>query len=459
MAGFGDLFGKGSTAEQFLIWGVLQQLLQPLLLPFTAELQKLVLSATPVLPISAAEAAEAVARGFIDSGTGQDKANDNGIGEHDFRILTTLARHAPGLSSAFELYQRGEIPLGSADPTEASLRGAMADAGIPEQWHDPLAKLAVSIPTPAEVMNALLEGQISRDEALTRWKAAGADPTWFQHAYDANGEPPTPVQALELANRGIIPWNGTGPGATSYQQAFLEGPWRNKWEPAFRALGEYLPPPRTVTAMFHDGQLDHAQAAELLRKQGLSAPLAQAYLSKAASVHTATEKHLAKGEITKAYADGLMTKPQAVKALEALKYTTHDAGVILELVDVHTKATQLNAAISRVRAQYEAAKLTDTEAVHLLEQLGVDRAQAPGTVAIWRLTVSHRTRTLTPAQIESAWYYQLIDARSAMTLLQAAGYDEFDAWVALSVRNKGPVAGVPRPPSPWGAPHEPPAKK
>lgn len=456
MPGFGDFFKAGSTAEQFLIWGVLMQVLQPLLLPFTGELQKLVLSGAPILPISANDAAELVARGLTNDGDGQDIANDNGIGEDGFHKLVKLSQHAPALSYAFELFRRGEIGMGSDDPAQVSLRGAMTDAGIPDAWHAQLAKLATAIPSPAEVMNALLEGQITRGEAEKRWKDAGGDPTWFQHAYDANGQAPTPVQALELLNRGIIPKNGTGPRAVSYEQAFLEGPWRNKWLPAFLALAEYLPPPRTVTAMYHDGQIDHATAASLLRKQGLSAVLAEAYLSKAATTHTATEKHLAKGEITKAYADGIMTRAQATKALEDIKYQAHDVKVILDLVDVHAKVSQLNSATNRVRAQYETGKLTDAQAEALLHQLGVDAAQARGTVAIWRLTVTHRTKTLTAAQIESAHHYELLDSRSAITLLMALGYDEFDAWLSLSVRNHAPLLDYPRPASPWSAPKQPP---
>jgi hypothetical protein len=172
----------------------------------------------------------------------------------------------------------------------------------------------------------------------------------------------------------------------SYEQAFLEGPWRNKWLAPFLALAEYLPPPRTVTAMYHGGQLSHGRAAELLAKQGLASDLVTAYLAKSASTATATEKHLAKSEVTRAYADGLMSHGQAVKALEDLKYSAHDAGLILDLIDVATKTAQLNQGISRVRALFQAAKITEQEATSLLAKLGVDADQRRGIIATWRLT-------------------------------------------------------------------------
>lgn len=462
MAGFGDLFSKGSTAEQFLIWGVLMQVLQPLLLPFTTELQKLVLSAAPTIPISANDAAEAVARGFIDSGTGQDKGNDNGIGEHDFTLLTKLSSHAPDLSMAFELYRRKAIPLGSDSPSSVSLKGALTDAGIPEDWHDRIADLAVSIPSQAEVLNAWLEGQIDKPEAVHRLKLAGMDPEWIDTAYATNGQAPTPMEALSLLNRKIIPEHGHGQGVVSYDQAFLEGPWRNKWRDAFRALGEYLPPPRTVTAMYHQNALTHDKAAELLTKQGLSQPLVEAYLTKSQSVTHATERHLTTSQITKAYEDGLLTDAQAVKALVALKFSDHDARVILKLVDIRAKTTQLNNGVTRVRSLYEDAKLTADQAVALLVDLKLDRTQAQAMVRVWHLTVSTRTKALSVSQIESAVYYGIISATAGIQKLQALGYDEADAWLAIAVRQRS-TTGLPKrpagvPPAPGPTPPVPPHK-
>lgn len=454
MPGFGEIFGEGSTAQQFLIWGVLQQLLQPLLLPFTAELQKLVLSAAPDLPLPTGDAASGVARGFLDKGSGYDKANDNGIGQHDFDLLTKLAQHAPDLSSAFELFRRGEIPEGADSPDQVSLRGALTDAGIPAHWHAGMVKLADTFPSSAEILNAWLTGQIEPAYARELLAKAGMPDWWIQHAYDSEGQAPTPTQALELLNRKIIPRNGRGPSSVSYEQAFLEGPWRNKWLGPFLALAEYLPPPRTVTAMYHAGQLDHATAAELLTKQGLRAELVTAYLAKHDTPHVAPEKHLAKTEITAAYKDGIMTRAQATKALTDLRYTATDAKLILALIDAQQKTSQLNSAVNRVRALYLAGKLTDSDATALLGQLGVDHAQARGMVAVWHLTQTHQTKTLTAAQIEQAHHYELIDSRSAMSLLQALGYDEFDAWIALSIHNKAPLADVPRPPSPFPAPRK-----
>lgn len=448
MAGLGDVFGEGSTARQLLVWQVLAQVIAALAAPGFTELAKLSNQAAPLAPLDPGIAATLTARGFQSEGEGESQANDSGFGHDVFVNMVKAAQRGPDLSAAFELYRRKLIPEGSADPTQASLRGALADAGIPEYWHDALVQVATSIPTQAEVLNAWLEGQIPESEARHRLLEAGMDPSWIQSAYDANGQAPTPTQALELLNRGIIPERGTGPQSVSYQQSFLEGPWRNKWLEPFLALAEYLPPPRTVTAMYHSGQLDHARAAELLAKQGLAPDLVEAYLAKTTTSSAPTEHHLAKTEVTTAYADGILSKAEALAGLRALKYSEHDAQLVLQLVDIKVKASQLNQGVTRTRTLYQSGKLTEAEARNLLVKLGLDADQARAVVSTWHITATHTTKTLSASQIEAAVYYELLRPEDGIKMLRALGYDEFDAWMSLAIRLHGTSGLPPRPAGP-----------
>lgn len=454
--GLGDVFGEGSTAEQFLIWGVLQQLLQPLLAPVVTELQKLVFSATPDVPLSPNAAAELVARGLLDDGSGQDKANDNGIGEGDYHLLVQAAATAPALAAVLELYRRGLIEAGGDDPQTPSVGGALADQGLRQPWRDLVTQLAVAVPDPAQVLTAWLEGQIDEGTARPLLVKGGMDPDWIQTAYNASGQAPTPSEALELLNRGIIAQSGTGPDSTSYEQAFLEGPWRNKWLTPFLALAQYLPPPRTITAMFHDGQLTHDQAAGYLAQQGLDATLVAAYLAPAATSLTSHDKALTKTDLTAAYADGLLSRGQATDALTKIGYTGADAGTILDLVDVRTATAQVSAGVTRARALFDAGKLTEAQAKATLQALGMTAAQAAAVVDTWAITAATATRVLSAAQIEAAYYYNLLTSTDAIGLLQALGYDEFDAWVILANRVHGPLQDYPRPHSPYQPPPPPP---
>lgn len=455
MAGLGDLFGRGSIAEQFIVWGVMQQVLQPLLQPALVEIGKLVNAEFPEVPLTPEQWAGLVARGLAPAGDGEDGAKQSGVNTAEFARLVTAAAQSPALGTVIAALQRGLIERGDGDPATASLTGALADAGVRESWWPIIAQLAVQIPSTAEVMNAWLEGQITEGEARERYLQAGGDPTWFQTSYNANGQAPTPVQALELWNRGIIPESGTGPGAVSYEQAFLEGPWRNKWLPAFKALRHYLPPPRTVTAMFHDGQFTHDQAAHYLALQGLEPDLIAAYLAPTGSSTAATEKHLSKTDLVTLYTDQLLPRGDAETGLEALGYTAHDAGLILELADVRQAASQVSAGVTRVRSLFTAGKITTTEAQQALVQLRVDPAQARQIVETWSVTDTRAVKVPSAAQVVDAWYYQLISADDALSRLEALGYEPDDAYLLLAVKNKGPVPGIPNPLGPPPPPTTP----
>lgn len=456
MPSLGDLFGRDSVATQFLLWNVLSQLLGPLLLPVQVELQKLMYKADPGLPIPPEAAAEAVARGLMTAGLGQSSAEESGIGGDVFDVLVKNAQNSPALSAVLELHRRGEIPVGGDDPEQVSVRGALTDQGIRAEWHAQMVKLGETWPTSAEVLNAWLEGQIPEHQARDLLAKAGMPDWWVDPAYNSNGQAPTPTQALELLNRGIIPERGTGPASVSYEQSFLEGPWRNKWLAPFLALAEYLPPPRTVTAMYHQGTLTHARAAELLTKQGLAADLVTAYLAPAATSQTTHDKGLTKTDLTTAYADGILTRNQAHDALVALTYSSHDANTILDLIDVRTTTAQVTSGVARTRTLFQGGKLSEAEARAVLHKLGLDSTQAHDAVATWAITHSTTTKTLTAAEIVAARYYDLIRTSDAIHLLGTLGYDEFDAWIMVAVRLHGPPTDYPRPASPYRPP--PPVK-
>lgn len=439
----GGLFGKGSIGEQLFIWGVLNNLVSALIGPGIQELTNLVNQAAPLVPLDPGDLASAVGRGLIDQTSGQNEAKLSGISNASFDDLARWAQHAPDMGVIVQALQRGLLIAGNSDGLEISFNGALTNAGIPEEWHGIIQDLAVSIPTGAEVMNAWLEGQITESEANTRWTAAGMDPTWFQNAYNANGQAPTPVQALELWNRGIIPQSGTGPGAVSYEQAFLEGPWRNKWLPAFESLREYFPPPRTVTAMYHQGQLTHDEAAQYLTWQGLKPSLVTAYLSKSTTTTTAVAKKLTEGNIEELYSDGILTESQAVAHLVAAGYSSDDAALILKLADVKATTAALTAGISAVKTRFQAGKLTKPQAVALLVQLEVPAAQASSVVDTWSLTASHTVKLLTPQQIGEAFFVQIFTEDEAIAQLVGLGYDEFDAWVVLSLTVGKALPGKP----------------
>lgn len=246
-----------------------------------------------------------------------------------------------------------------------------------------------------------------------------------------------------MANRGIIPWGGSGPSATSFEQAFLEGPWRNKWEPAWRRLAEYLPPPRTVTALQREGVITKAQALELYQKTGLSLELATAYVASASITKTQAAHDLTRSDVVTLYKDRLIAPAEAKSMLEALRYDAVDAEYLLAMADFQRDAKLLTANVSKLHTQYVGRKITKTAAQKVLTDLAVPADQIADIFKHWDIDKSINVKQLTESQIVMAWYRNIIDFDEASAELQSIGYSAYDAWVLISEKNDGPLPNKP----------------
>lgn len=443
MPSLGDIFGKGTIGEQLLVWGALNQVIGALIAPGITELSQLANEAVPLLSLSPAEAAAAVNRGYLSSGEGASEAAKGGIDGSRFTTLTDLAGNAPGVDVLAEALRRKIIAESGTGADSTSFEQGIRETNLHDKWTDMVKQLTVQIPSVAEVMNAWLEGQIDEGEAHTRYLQAGGDPTWFQTSYNANGSSPSPNEAATMANRGIIPWNGTGPDAVTFEQAFLEGPWRNKWLDAWRGLAEYLPPPRTVTAMLREGSISESDALTLFEKEGLNPTLAAAYVASASHHATAAAKELSASNVVALYEDHLITRADAQAHLVALRYSAADADLYLALADAKAAAAATKSAVTRLRTLYTTGKNDAATTQQALTDLGLTSDQIAALFAVWSHETAANVRTLTPAQIESAWEYGIMDQPTAIARLVALGYDEVDAWIALSIKNKSPLPNEP----------------
>ncbi|MGH9302715.1 MAG: hypothetical protein ACRD0E_12650, partial [Acidimicrobiales bacterium] len=307
VASLRSLAGKGEIAEQFFVWGVLYGMISEITAPFIQQLGNDVNAGHPVVPITPADAADALLKGHMSESDAKAESARSGINSDRFDTLFANAGEPPSLGDMLELFRRGEVSVDL-------LHKAVQQSAIRDEWftNGTIEKLGKQPPTPGDFLNAYLNGQLDKATAQKLYNTFGGIETQagediFTILFNTLGSAPTPEEALTLVNRGIIPLSGRGPGVTSYEQAFLEGPWRDKWLSAFEALREYLPPPRTVVAMLGHGSLTDAQGLDLLVKQGLTPELAAAYVADAHTTAVAKQKDLAVGEITTLYYDQAIT--------------------------------------------------------------------------------------------------------------------------------------------------------
>lgn len=388
--------------------------------------------------LAGADIALALLRGNIDATAAQALADKQGITPDVLRILQDNTGEPPGIIDMVGLWRRGLIP-------EERLVRAILQSRVRNEWVPDIKLLAIQPPTQEEVLQALVQGEVTQQEAQKRFAEAGGDPSWFTPAWQTRANAPSPEQAASMAHRGIIPWDGTGGSVVSFAQAFREGRWKDKYAPAFRALSTYLPPPREVTTLAREGAVTEAQAERLWEEHGLTPELAHTYWISAHFQRTSTVHELARTEIVTLYFDQAITRERALAMLEQERWPPADAEWILDIADLRRARAAHEAAVKRVTALYVAYKIPRQVASETLHNLDVPTDQAEQILLFAELERAANVKTLTAAEIEDAWFYNVFTPQEAIQALEQIGYTPLDAWVKMSIKNKGPFTEVKRP--------------
>lgn len=394
-------------------------------------------------PLSPADAASAAVRNFLPSDQAQAEAGKSGVDPAVFQTLVHLSGDAPGPQQLAEALRRGDIPATGTGPDSTSFQQGIAEGRLADKWTSTIKALAKIWPTPPLALDALLKGQLTETDAQALYEKLGGDPQFFQTLYDTRGNAPSPVEALQLANRGIIPWTGTGADVVSYEQAFKEGPWRNKWEPAFKALADYIPPPETVRTLLEQGAITHDQASKWWNAYGLPADTVQAYLNAANFNNTAATRGLTESSVLDMYYAQLTTRDDAAKLLSLFGVPAQNQDLMLAYVDMRRAIAAVNSAVSRIQALFVGRKISVSTASDALNRLKIPAATVDSIIQTWQLEASVNVKTLTESHIVDAWDYGIMNQATAQAELVAIGYTPYDAWVQLSIKNKAPLPNPP----------------
>ncbi len=448
MAGLEDLLGAGDALKQLLIWGLFNQMIAALTAPYLSALTQDTQSRNPVNPLSAADAATAVNRSFLDEGTGEAYAAKNGISPAVFGIMRHLAGDAPSPQELVEALRRGLIDADGTGPDSTSFEQGISETNLLDKWTDVMHGLAQQWPTPTDALRAALQGQISQSEGADLYQKFGGDPQWYQLMFNTEGSSPTPMEAIEMALRGIIPWAGTGPDAVTFQQAFMEGPWRDKWQAAYQQLATYIPTPAEVAEFVEYGQVTDAEALQMMAQRGVTGVTAAAMLHKAHLTVIRDYQGQSAQLIMDLYFDQVIDEAAALAMLAEMNYSDSNARQMIAYTDMKREISALQSGVSRVGSLYIAHKITQGQARDALTSLGVPPTQFTGIISKWDLEAKVNVKVLSEAQITDAWEYDIMTLDEAIAELGNLGYTPYDAWVLLSVKAKAAQPGKPPGPPP-----------
>ena len=456
--GFGDLgglLGESSIIRQILIWQVMGQLMGGLMAPLSQELANLMWARFPDRPLAPPDLADMVVRGILTQDEAAKRAALSGISADEFDLLVKDTGQAPDLTVLMEAFRRGFIqwdqPTDMAGGEVPSALEGIKRGHLRNEWAPLIEAMRLSPIPLGDAIDAWVEGQISEAQAKQIAYQNGISESDATILFNTRGRPPGPMELVDLVRRGEIPMRGTGPLETTLQQGIYEGATKDKWEFAYEKLVEYLPPPRTITALERAGVITPAKAIELYKKHGLSEEMATAYSNDASHQKLAPDKLLAKTTVLQLYSARLIDDKTATEMLGTLGYNATDAAWLMKLEDLQRALKAMNSAVTKIGNLYITRKITKTAAVTALNALQLPSPQVEELLVTWTLEQEANVRILTPAEIASAHHYQVIDQATATAELVALGYTPFDAWVLLSAREHAPLPNQPaQGPSPTG---------
>jgi hypothetical protein len=383
-------------------------------------------------PVTVADAADAWLRGHLGEAQARKIMEENGLEASQVPIVLANAGNPLGLQQLLEAQRRGYID-------RAQFLKGFRESRYREEWAGVAEKLSFGPPTTAEALGALVQGHVTEAEARDLAHQNGLEPKWFAAMAATYGSPLSRTELEQLYNRGKI-------SRAVVVQGLRESRLKNKYLNDAFDLHVKLPEPRQVVTALTDGVITRAAAARILGDEGYAPETVAMLIATGEARSTGPHRQLMTGEISKLYADRIISRAEAGLLLEQLHFTAHSADLILRVADYTLHRRILDSGVAAVKAHYLAHRIDDAVAAGDLHALGLPADAADTYLKVWRLDRIPLFKTLTAAQIVKAHKLGLFtpggqtgtDAGTqandaeALRRLEALGYDATDAGLLLA---------------------------
>ena len=380
--------------------------------PYTQDIANLAWHDHPSAVLSPAELALALLRSEVGADWAANEARKSGLHPDSFAILETITGEPPGIMQLLELYRRDLID-------DARLVRGILQSRVRNEWVDAVRDLRYAPPTPGEVVMGVVKGHLADADGAKLFAEGGIDPKHYEWVRDTAGRPPGTVEMLQLLNRRQIDEGMFG-------DAVRQSDVQNRWIPQLLELRWYVPPPRSVVNMLHQGAVTDARAAELLAEHGVRPEDIPLYIAEGHHSRATATKGESVAQVRSEYDAGMIDEPTAVAAIEAHGYTPDEAARLIDLTNRQRVKRARDSAVSHLHTLFVHHKLAQSDLSNELDRLGVQSTVRDDLVRLWLLerdaTVSH----LTTAQNLGAWRRGVMTSAELETRLVALGYSPED---------------------------------
>jgi hypothetical protein len=423
-----------------LVASVISSALAPELLELQQESFKL----TNTRALDPALSIDAFIKGHRSEAQSKDDVGAAGYDGELWQAMADVAGEPIPLLLLAEAWRRGIVDKAGAGATSVSLEQGIRESRLKNKWIPVIEALQFQLPPIGTIVEGALRAQITIPDAVKLAYKAGVDEATFTLMFKASGRPPSPQELFTLLNRGVIEETGRGGDSLTLEQGYLETDLKDKWYEKWKALREYRPPPRTITALHRAGALNDAEALDLYKQEGLTAAMAAKYVKTAHHERSAAAKELTKAEWLAMYVDQAITAEELRKRLTALGFAGESADLEIQLADLKISHALEQRAVSRVGSLYTGRRIDEQQVTTALAELKVPAAQSERLLKVWKLERADNLKHLTPVEIATATREGIFDVGEGMAEIVKQGYGPRDAWIILAT-HKVNLDAVPMP--------------
>jgi len=451
----------------------------PVLAPAVREIQNTVNAAYPIVPPDVGTLAAGVATGQVDETQARAWAAQRGFGEAQFSALVAISDVGPGIGQLYSGWRRGELTTGEFN------RG-LDRLSIEPEWWPALRSLKEVRLSPEDVANAVQQGFIPEAGllpgassgsppftiptetvpigAVSEAAAAGLDRDRLQVLAQLSGNPPGPMELLDMWNRGIVT-------EESVDHGIREGRTKTKWAPAIKELRHFLMSPAEVAGLRLRGWIDAAESYRLGALRGASPETMDGLFLNRGRPMTPLQmwRAIRRGDATKADFDRAVKqsdiRPEYTKWEWAIRFTYPSLFQLNRLVTSGAftvargrqilmyqgwEETDVDAMVSwwesqggasgtkwadRARSrlftvahnEYLDGSIDDAQAHELLARVGATAGEQTTIVELWTAELGISRLELTPSQIKKAYKKALYTFEFATSELIERGMTAEDA--------------------------------
>ena len=391
---------------------------------------------------------EAWLRGFIDESTVDGHLSRAGYKGESLNALKELRHRLPtpsdlvrfGVREVFtpEIAER----FGQFQDFPPRFGDEMEKQGYTDEWSQAYWAAHWELPSVSAGYEMLHRGVIDLDTLMVLLRAQDVMPFWRQPLVDIAYNLPTRVDTRRLLKAGI--WTE----AQVYQNYLALG---NLPEVA-RALTDFAIKWATpedameidditdvatseIRLAYRRHVVDRARALDMLVTSGVTAELAEFYLSvddtrlarDPAADADVDVRELTLSVILDAYSEGLWDRDRTQRELESAGFLPTSADLLLTLEDYKIGRALTAAQVGLIRQQYISYDLDDAGAGQALQLLEISPGRQALTLAEWSVDRQAGTRKLSVAEIRTAWRAGRFSDDDALAYLLRLGYNADDA--------------------------------